>query len=146
MSQPDHFSRISASVSCSRKWSILPWRRFKNGQIEQVEDFSDGHLLSLEAQSKTVGDFPSAAHIISCTEISELSFAREKPPWAPLKEFNIPCLAMAWSILAKKLFEMSSSLDKVSASIGLSAFANKISDNRAYSLARVINIKVIQII
>ena len=123
---------ISAKVSCSRKLSILPCRRFKNGQIEQADAFSEGQVLPLVAQSKTAGDFPSAAHIMAWTVILSLSCAKANPPWAPLNELRMPLRAIVCSILAKKLFEISSSRESVSASIGLSAFARTIIDKREY--------------
>ncbi len=108
-----------------------------NGQILQVEARSDGQLLCDGEHSKTAGVLPSAAHMISRMLRPRLLSLRAKPPLTPLKELMMSLRARLWSILARKLLDMSSSLESVSASSGFWDLARTINESRAYSLARV---------
>jgi hypothetical protein len=102
-----------------------------------------GQSSLLGEQLKTAGPLPSAASITSRIVMSRLWRASSKPPLTPLNDFKMLFRASDWRILAKKLLEILSSLERVSTSSGLGALAKIISESRAYSLALVINIAIL---
>jgi hypothetical protein len=136
-------SKIDSRVKRPRKSSTLPCRRFKNGHSEHVVALLAGQSSLLGEQLKTAGPLPSAASITSRIVMSRLWRASSKPPLTPLNDFKMLFRASDWRILAKKLLEILSSLERVSTSSGLGALAKIISESRAYSLALVINIAIL---